>query len=295
MPGAAVAIGDIFVDYVADVPVAYDSFDSRPELETSAPITLAPGGGSVQFAIAAVQAGFFPSHCLGRVGGQEDDLDADAQYVLRKARATNVEPIWTRDSLAATGRCIILYLPQGRRIMVSDAGANASFSAADITERMRTIVTAASLVHVSGYALISKTRRAATLQLMRAGKAAGATIAVDLAPHDLHLLTDGDTLLAELHGSCDWLIASQITARGLLASQKSDTEPGRALSLDAVVAGLARWSDSVAVFDHPGRARVYSGSGYSSYECHYESGSASRGQSARAQATLLARYLGLTT
>ncbi len=294
MSGAAVAIGDIFVDYITEIPVAYTSFGSRPELDTSAPITRAAGGGSLQFAIAAAQADFCPSYCLGRVGGQEDDLDADARHVSRKARAANVEPIWTCDSLSGTGRCMILYLPQGQRIMVSDAGANASFSAEDITDRMRAIVAAASLVHVSGYALISNARRAATLQLMRAGKAGGAMIAVDLAPHNLHLLTDGNALLAELHGICDWMIASHVTARGLLGMQESGTEPRAAYSLDAVVAGLSRWSDSVAVFDHPGRARVYSGGDYSIFECHYESGCASRGQSAQAQATLLARYLGPT-
>jgi sugar/nucleoside kinase (ribokinase family) len=178
---------------------------------------------------------------------------------------------------------MITYLPHDRRFMISDPGANAAFEISDIDDRMWQAVRRAGLVHVSGYMFVQPARRLATLELVEAARSAGATIAIDVVPHDI----DRHVTLAELRAvlaAADWIMTAEVTARRLF-------DADRALPEDALLADLSNLASTVALFHSPGKATVLHSGERREHELLYTPGPRSRGQSARAQAHLLAGYL----
>lgn len=285
MPGV-VAIGDVFVDLVCDITPAALSIGPADELDHTAPLVTAVGGGGLQFALAAVESGFSPVCSIATVGvdatGRRDPAGVEAAHVAARSR---IRTLWAIDHEQGTGRTFIVYGAAGQRLMISDPAANRRFSTKQISSEMREAVEEAGLVYISGYALTTEPRRSATLELMRQAKSAGAVVAVDLAPHTIYQIVDARLLLKSLKGLADWLIASSSTARGIVG-HSDDT------SVVAVASELALWSPTVAVFETPGEALVMSGGASRLWHCDYQDGQASRGHSARAQASLLAEYLG---
>lgn len=281
---AATVIGDVFYDYVSDL----SSSGSPAALKTSdvdvfAGVAGLVGGSAVQFAVAAIAAGFSPVAVIGKAGGRAGALDVPGAAAVSAMREAGVKPLLALDGNAATGRAMITYLPHDRRFMISDPGANAAFETGDIDTCMWQAARQRGLIHVSGYALLQPARRQATLKLVEAARSAGATVAIDVVPHDI----DRYVTLAEMRAAlarADWIMTAEVTARRLL-------DPDRALPEDALLADLTELASSVALFRSPGKATVLHGGERREHELPYTPGPRSRGQSARAQARMLARYL----
>ena len=72
-----------------------------------------------------------------------------------------------------TGVCVVLVGPDGERTMLPDAGANAVLALPDVVD--------ASVVYVSGYALLRESTRPAAFAWLDAARAAGARTVVDPA------------------------------------------------------------------------------------------------------------------
>jgi sugar/nucleoside kinase (ribokinase family) len=280
------AIGDVFVDSVCDldargIPL---TLGYREEIDVSAPVLTLVGGGGLQFALAGRDAGFDPVICVGKVGAKEGELDVSAEYALREANSAGIEVLWGRDEMLSTGRALIVFGPEGQRLMISDPGANRSFSLSDLSAEMKEAASAVDLIYVSGYALMQAERRTATIELMRLGKAAGAVVAVDLVPHNFYELYDPEDLLRSIKDTVDWLIAASSTAHRIVKDELTDTT-------DGAISNLLRWAGSGVVFDEPGMVHVLTNGSRSSWKFDYETGASNRGQSARVQAAILAAYI----
>lgn len=283
---AATVIGDLFYDHVCDLSSSSDlpADFSTADFDGEADVAGVVGGNAVQFAIAARREGFDPVTVIGKVGGGAcatfDPAGAAASEALSEA---GIEALLVRDGDVPTGRAIVVYLPGDRRLMLYDPGANATFEAGDIDDHIWNAVARPGLLHVSGYALVRPARRAATQALVQAARAAGATVAIDLVPHEIDRFVS-PAALHETLTSADWLLSADTTARRLLGTGPA-ADPGE------VLAGLTALADSVALFQHPSRATVVHGPARRQHRVEYVPGSPSRGQSARSQAYLLAQYL----
>jgi sugar/nucleoside kinase (ribokinase family) len=183
-----------------------------------------------------------------------------------------------------TGRAMITYLPGDIRFMVSDRGANAAFDQCDLTGAMLEAAATARLLYVSGYSLIEPARRAAVGRLIDAARTGGATVALDVVPHEFDAFMPR-AAIEDLLAAVDWILLEVPTGRRL-----AGLPPGA--TLDDVLAALLDHTPSVALFPHPSRAVI----GHRGARCErsfdYTPGAASRGQSARAQAELLFEFLG---
>lgn len=282
---AVAVIGDVFYDYVcdlsssADLPIALGTRD----VDISAGVAGLVGGNAVQFAVAAVQEGFSPVTVIGKVGGSDGSPDVSGAMALDAMRDAGIEPLLAVGDNSATGRAMITYLPHDRRFMISDPGANATLEITDIDDCMWQAVRCAGLVHVSGYTLVQPARRSAILKLIEAARSAGAEIAIDVVPHDIDrylTLAEVDTALA----GADWIMIAEVTARRLF-------DPDWALHEEALLADLLKRASTVALFQSPRKVTVLDRYERREHELPYTPGPCSRGQSARAQACLLARYL----
>jgi sugar/nucleoside kinase (ribokinase family) len=283
---AATVIGDLFYDYVCDLSLSEDlpATLGHADFDAVADIAGLVGGGAVQFAIAAVQEGFAPVTVIGKVGssgdGALDPAGATASCALQQA---GIEPLLARDRNIGTGEAIIVYLPNDHRFMVSKVGANATFDVSDIDDHMLRAITRGGLLHVSGYALVHPVRRRATIELIKVAESGGATIAMDVVPHDIDRLVSPVAIRTALN-SADWIISSEATARRLFGADRAESE-------QTWLTDLGKVASTVALFHHPSRASVICGEIRRQHQLDYIPGASSRGQSARSQAQLLARYL----
>lgn len=269
-----VVLGDAFWDHVSDISAdagALAELSAGAGYDTVGPITGEAGGGGLQFAVAARQQGWSEVTLLGKVG--RDQAGAD---VARYLAAHGVRALLAHDDHRPTGRSLIVYFSEDRRFMVSDAGANTTLCEADLTEAMRAATTGAALLHVSGYLLVQDERRAVVLDLMAAARDAGATVALDLVPHDLDRFVDTATVLPKVLATVDWLLSAESTARRVLGEET-----------------LAQLTEtrSVAIYPHPSRAVVWHAGERHERSFDYHPGGRSRGQSAQSQARLLREFL----
>jgi sugar/nucleoside kinase (ribokinase family) len=221
---------------------------------------------------------------IGKIGSREDgSLDLAGTAAVDALIEAGIEPLLAHDRKVGTGRSMICYLPNDHRLMVSDAGANATFSIDDIDHLMLSAVTRPGLVHVSGYALVQQSRRKATQKLIMAAQSAGATVAIDIVPHDIDRFVS-PTAIREVLTSADWIITAKSTARRLLGADPVAEE-------ETLLNGLATLANSIALFPHPSEAVVAKERKRWRHKIDYVPGASSRGQSARAQASLLSYYL----
>jgi len=313
---SVVVIGDIFYDYVCDLSTPNSQHPAdliANGADLVADVLAVVGGAGLQFAVAAAAVGFEPVTIIGKIGGtgpagpdavSPDAVGPDAvgpdavgrtaghhamapdpagAAALAAMRAGGVNASLAVDPTAPTGRAMITYLPRDRRLMISDAGANARFAAGDLTPAMVEAVAGARLLYVSGYALVTPTRREAVCRLITGARAAGAAVALDVVPHDFDGSMDAG-VVEDVLRSVDWILIAASTARRLVGAITGTSEA-------EVIASLLRRARSVAIFHHPSTATVVHQGTHHEHRFEYDAGAASRGQSARAQAELLYRYV----
>jgi sugar/nucleoside kinase (ribokinase family) len=165
--GRVVCVGDVMLDISAALPrpLAMGS-------DTPAPISFCHGGSAANTAAWLAEQGV-PCVFAGRVG--DDPFGQDAVAALR---SHGVITEVSTDPDTATGICLVLVSPDGERTMVPSAGANATLSAADLSDDL---LTASDHLHLSGYTLLNPGSRPAALFALRLAGSAGASVSVDAA------------------------------------------------------------------------------------------------------------------
>lgn len=279
---SVVVLGDVFGDVICDLTGDLEcvrALARSKEYETASAITVGIGGGGVQFAIAATKYLDGEITVIGKVGGQGD---AAALQAIELLKNHGVRAAFAVDPLMATGCAMITYLPDNRRFMISDTGANGSLALQDLTPAMTDAARRAELVYVSGYMLVQPARRAATMSLLRTAREHGAEVAVDLVPHELDRYVEPSIILDEVLGMSTWFFAAEVTARRLLSCPDFTT----AELLDNLCGGTRNG----AVFPHPSAALIRAGDREVWRTFDYHAGVRSRGQSAFAHARILGEF-----
>jgi sugar/nucleoside kinase (ribokinase family) len=223
--GRIVVLGDITVDIVAtcsEVPSAGQCV--RPSR-----LVVSGGGSAANTALALARLGF-PVALLGRVGS-----DAMAGEALAVLGAAGVDLAHVqRDMSEATGLVYGIVTGDNRRTTIAYQGASAAYT---LDERALAVVGGARLLHVSGYALLATSSRAAAKSAI--GVAGDCGVEVSLDP----CVSGPEEVVAELRGLAPGL--------AVLAPNRSETLRLAGLtSLDAAVSELsARCPGLVAVKD----------------------------------------------
>lgn len=284
-------VGDVLIDSVCQLPPSSSETLGLPspiDVNAFTPISVLPGGDAVHAAVAARAAGFQPVRVVARVGGQatRDGIgpDADAARVESWLASEGVEACWSLDPDRSTGRALVVYRANGRRLMIADPGASERFSASDVTDEMRDVASAAAVVHVSGYYLLNEDRWAAARTLLDGVRRHGGIAALDLAPHDICRRMGRGTLASRLAGAFDWLVMECGTGVDLLGLRAATDEASVA---ERVLDGLTAYSPSVIVYPHPGQAWVMHEGRRWMRRFEYSPGTRSRGHSARTQWRIL--------
>ncbi|WP_417307487.1 carbohydrate kinase family protein [Devosia sp.] len=165
-PGRVLVIGDVMTDVIVqpEGPLVRGS-DRR------AAIASHPGGSGANQAMwladKQVPVGF-----VARVGA------ADVTALAAHFAARGVTPLFAADRDAGSGVLVTIVDPDGERSFLTDRGANARLSDADLPE---TLLDGTRVVMVSGYALFEPGPRAAVQQLAQAAMRRAIPVMVDAA------------------------------------------------------------------------------------------------------------------
>jgi sugar/nucleoside kinase (ribokinase family) len=213
-----VVVGDIAVDIVSTLHTAL----ARGS-DAAAEVRLMPGGSGANVAVWLARLGQ-PVTFIGRIG---DDMFG--RWLRDDLVSEGVEPALTVDGARRTGVIQVLVEPGGERTMVPDRGANAVWSADEVSEAQ---IAGAELLHVVGYVLLDRESRPGALAAMRCARRHGVPISLDPSSH-APLLGLGPNAFWELVGKVDVLLPNRREAQTLAGVQ----EPEAALSLLRTRAG----------------------------------------------------------
>ena len=156
MQPRALIVGDLMSDISVRLsgPIAWGS-DRRAE------ISVRSGGAAATQAIWLARLGLRVDF-VARVGA------ADVKAESARLAAYGVTPHLIADPDLQSGRLVLLLEPSGERSFLTDRGANDALTPADIPDAL---ITAADLIHLSGYSFVAANPRAAAMSLIaRAGR-----------------------------------------------------------------------------------------------------------------------------
>lgn len=219
-----VMLGDINIDTIW--PVSEFPIPGHDGLVDDVKIEI---GGAVVNSAIMLNNLQFPTTLLSRVGH-----DIWAEWIKRKLAGTLIDLTHlNHDEKIATGLTFVIVTDDGERTMFSHRGANVQFSSEDIDEQL---IRNASILHISGYALMQKPQRNAVRCAVEIAKNNGVPISLDtgLEPalkipeclrnllSELTICISGPEEIAELLGSRSTEEAAEllITAGVKLAALK---------------------------------------------------------------------------
>lgn len=164
MPGTVVVVGDVMTDIIVK-PHGLPA----PGSDQLATITPMPGGSAANQAVWLAAYGV-PVVFAGRVGA------ADHAWQEASFREAGITPHLAADAERGTGTLVTLLAPDGERSFFTDRGANQALERADLPD---SLLDDATLLHLSGYALVSPGPREAVRELMTVARRRGIPVTVD--------------------------------------------------------------------------------------------------------------------
>lgn len=303
---SSLALGDVIVDYIcnfhesafdsiAETLESYMSISDPTQLDIFGPLHVEVGGAGLQFAVAAKMMGFDISSLIGKIGGTGGETpDLPGASAIAYLESQGIEYQLKIDQDTPTGRVMILYFRQDRRLMISDSAANLTFSTEDISPSMVEKLHKADLIHVSGYTFLQPKRREAIIEILKRAKEKPCLVALDVVPHAFYKHMSFDQLLDITQGLVDWVIIEICGAHQLVGWGYLDKRDITSTVVDDLMRTLSSKFSSVALsVNNDEFAIVHQGiySKFVSAKNLYKPGAEGRGHSARVQAELLFHYM----
>jgi sugar/nucleoside kinase (ribokinase family) len=206
-----VVIGDVNIDYVADL--AHVSLCHMQNACIHTPITSNVGGNGIFFAEAATEAGFSNVTLLCSFGNDEGG------NIIRNYLEQKHINIVNAPSKTASGKAVILYQPEDKRILIADRGSNKDYLS--ILENRECLIQPAELLYISGYALLEEAQATRIKELVEAYRSHGVFAVLDVVPHDIfHSLSWCDYL--ELCGDMDGIAIEASSVAGFMQRNLND-------------------------------------------------------------------------
>lgn len=169
-----IIVGDLLCDLLAKV-----EGDLALGTDTFTDVHTAPGGSGANAAAWLARTGV-EVHFIARVG---DDIFGE--FLAGELKRAGVRPHLARDTSQPTGKVFVLVDGSGDRTMITDRGAGASLTPADLPAKL---FEPGDHLHLSGYLFSEGSRREAAFEALRLAREAGMTLSVD--PSSVPLLQD---------------------------------------------------------------------------------------------------------
>ena len=179
-------VGDVMTDVICapDGPIEIGS-DRRATIRSR------PGGSGANQAVWLAAFGV-AARLASRIGS------ADFDRLTTQFSKLGVEPAFAIDADLPSGTLVTLVAPDGERSFLTDRGANASLSAADLRPKL---LDDCALLVVSGYSLFEPEARSGAKQLVAAARERNLPVAIDPASVGFLRALGAETFLAATSGA----------------------------------------------------------------------------------------------
>lgn len=204
---SCVVFGDINIDYVADL--SEFPFHKIDNACINSSILTNIGGNATFFAEAALEAGFHSVKLFCSLG-----KDIAAENVKIYFKDKKIELISSIDN-EETGKVLILYQPDDKRILVADRGANKNIFSHPEKSINDFIYSSTDLLYISGYILQNNEANIKLSSIIEKYKANGSFSIIDAVPHDLFHVYSWDTFVNRCQ-SIDGIVIEIATVFGFM-------------------------------------------------------------------------------
>ncbi len=241
MAGTSVPGGGLLVvgDLVTDV-VALHAAPLAPDTDTSARISLRPGGSAANTAAWAAVRGSGAVRLLARVG--EDSAEWHREALER----VGVRPCLRVDPDRATAVVIALVDAAGERTFVTDRGASGALGPADWEDAL---LDGVGRLHLSGYLLFGAAGRELAVKAVVRAAARGIGVSVDPASAGF-LREHGPSRFLDLLGGVDLLLPNLDEARELTGAERPEAAARELSARCHCVVALKLGAAGAVVADH---------------------------------------------
>jgi sugar/nucleoside kinase (ribokinase family) len=225
-----VVVGDIMNDIVVVPrgPIA-------PDTDTESQVRPRPGGSGANTAAWLGSLGV-PTDFVGCVGS------ADVDVHVELFRQSGVTPHLQVEPGLPTGTIVIMVRGE-ERTMLTERGANAAFSAATATDDL---LSAAAVVHVSGYTIVKDYGSGAARDIIRRALAHGVPVSVTPGSTGYLALYGAQNFLDDIAGA--HIVISTLAEGQLLTSLEDPLKVGKALLDHAQIVIITRGSRGAILF-----------------------------------------------
>lgn len=185
VPKHVLVVGDVITDIICtpEGPIEVGS-DRRATIRSR------PGGSGANQAVWLAAFGL-KVRLAARIG------IADFELFEARFSSLGVEPAFGLDRDRPSGMLVTIVSPDGERSFLTDRGANASLSAADLPPNL---LDGCDMLVVSGYSLFEPEARAGAINLIAAARQRGLPVAIDPASVGFLKELGAEAFLAATHG-----------------------------------------------------------------------------------------------
>lgn len=204
---ACVVLGDINIDYVSDL--SEYSFRDIDNACINSIISSYVGGNGTFFAEAAMEAGFNSIKLISSLG-----KDVAAEIAKSYFDEKNIELVIIPID-GETGKVLILYQPDDKRILIADRGVNEKMFTSSCCKVTDFIHLPADLFYISGYSLLNKESDVTLNSIIEKYKSYGAFNIIDVVPHEIFQIYNWDDYVYQCRG-IDGIVIELTTALGFM-------------------------------------------------------------------------------
>ena len=172
-----VIIGDVNIDHVVDL--SHITLQKIDNACINAPILSYVGGNGTFFAEAAKEVGFSDVKLIVSLGEDESAHLARSYFSSKEIELINFP------SNKMTGKVIILYQPNDKRILVADRGSNKDVLLPAQNRLSDYVFDARNLLYISGYVFQSQAKKSILFDLILEYKKRGTFVIIDAVPHEI--------------------------------------------------------------------------------------------------------------
>lgn len=209
---SCVILGDINIDYVSDL--SNISLQNMNNACINSSILSYVGGNGTFFAEAALEAGFDKIKLICSLG-----RDVAAETV--KSYFNNKEAIELINfpSGEDTGKVLILYQPDDKRILIADRGTNREIFTSFSCKTKDFVYVPADLLYISGYSLFNETSSVTLNSIIQEYKSNGTFCIIDAVPHEIFHSFNWNDYVYNCRG-IDGIIIELATILGFMGQER---------------------------------------------------------------------------
>lgn len=208
---SCVIIGDINIDYVTDL--SHISLQTLNNACINSSISSYVGGNGTFFAEAALEAGFENIKLICSLG-----YDVAAETIKSHFNKKEAIKLINFPSSGETGKVLILYQPDDKRILIADRGTNKDIFTSSNCKITDFVYVPTNLLYISGYSLFNETSSVTLNSIIQEYKSNGTFCIIDAVPHEIFRTFDWNHYVYNCRG-IDGIIIEMATILGFMGQE----------------------------------------------------------------------------